>query len=904
MLKEVIPSTMIPPKQLPYYTTADVVILLDYELRVLDTNELHAQRFGLSRQQMIGKSIFDFLPKDAAQRRKRYVEKVFSTGLPYFGTDHREDKWHDVAIYPILDSSGAISKVAVYAKDITDRVKKEQVLRERELIFRSLFMNSPISLFIHDKDNGEIIDANEAAWKSNGCQSLEELKKEEFWLPPPYSAKDALDLIRKTSKGEKLPPYEWLSRKKDGSLLWEEIYLTPIILNGIERVLAAAINITKRKASLEHNQLLAGIIDRSIDFIGIADAAKNVLYVNPAGREMLGIGSEEEVQKTNIQDYYFPEDLPFIESEIFPELMSKGRWTGEFRFRNFATKQAIDVHYDLFRSIDPHTGEITHISTVSRDITESKRIQDQIRKSEEDHRNLITRMQLGLAVHKIILDDSGAPIDYVFLDINPAFEKFTGLKKENVIGKRVLEILPKTEDIWIQNYGKVALTGESITFEDYSRELNKYYNVVAYQPQHLHFAVLVEDITKRKRDQKVRDVLYEISRSSLKAKTLEEILHTVREQLSSVLDTSNFIVARYDCKEDVLIKIMYEDEKEEFESWKVENSLSGMVVASGKTLLLKKDDISRLAKENKGVLVGNPAACWLGVPITLDENVFGVIIIQHYSDENAFNDEDAKVLEMIANDLSVIIQRTEMIEHLVKAREKAEESDRLKSAFLANVSHEIRTPMNGILGFLDLLSDANLLEATKQQYIGIVQKSGERLLATINDIIEISRLDTGQAEIHQEKLNLNDLIYFLLDFFTPQIKAKGLKMLTGSMLKSKDSWIVSDKSKLHSILMNLLKNAIKFTDEGSIELGSYIEESDLFIYVQDSGIGIPADQLERIFQAFVQADTSLARPYEGSGLGLSICKSFTELLGGDIWAESEPEKGSRFILRIPYQAAQ
>ncbi len=891
------------PQQLPHYTTADVVILLDHQLKVLDTNELHAERFGLSREEMIGKSIFDFLPDDAAQRRKRYVEKVFTSGLPYFGTDHREDKWHDVAIYPVLDSSGTIHKVAVYAKDITDRVKKEQALRERELIFRSLFMNSPISLFIHDKESGEIIEANEAAWKANGCRSLEELKKEGFWMPPPYSARDALELIRKTSLGEKLPPYEWLSRKKDGSLLWEEIYLTPIILNGIERVLAAAINITKRKASLEHNQLLAGIIDRSIDFIGIADAAKNVLYVNPAGREMLGIGSEEEARKTNIQEYFMPEDLPFIHSEIFPELTSKGRWTGEFRFRHFQTKQAIDVDYDLFRSIDPHTGEITHISTVSRDITESKRIQDQIRKSEEDHRNLITRMQLGLAVHKIILDDNGTPVDYIFLDINPAFERFTGLKKEDVIGKRVLEILPKTEDIWIQNFGKVALTGESITFEDYSRELNKYYNVVAYQPQHLHFAVLVEDITKRKRDQKVRDVLYEISRSSLKAKTLEEILHTVRKQLGNVLDTSNFIVARYHSDGNVFSKIMYEDEKEDFESWKAENSLSGRVVESGKTLLLRKEDISLLAKEHKADLVGNPAACWLGVPINLNETVFGIIIIQHYSDENAFNDEDAKVLEMIANDLSVIIQRSEMIEHLVKAREKAEESDRLKSAFLANVSHEIRTPMNGILGFLDLLSDANLLEDTKQQYISIVQKSGERLLATINDIIEISRLDTGQAEIHQEKLNLNDLICFLLDFFKPQINAKGLQMLTGTMLESRDAWVVSDKSKLHSILMNLLKNAIKFTDEGSIELGSYLEESDLFVYVQDSGIGIAADQLERIFQAFVQADTSLARPYEGSGLGLSICKSFAELLGGDIRAESMPGKGSRFTLRIPYVPA-
>jgi PAS domain S-box-containing protein len=246
-----------------------------------------------------------------------------------------------------------------------------------------------------------------------------------------------------------------------------------------------------------------------------------------------------------------------------------------------------------------------------------------------------------------------------------------------------------------------------------------------------------------------------------------------------------------------------------------------------------------------------------------------------------------------------ITQQKMVEEGLIKAKEKAEESDRLKSAFLANMSHEIRTPMNGILGFLELLREPDLSEENKNNYLNIVSKSGERLLDTINDIIEVSKIEAGEMQVHISSVNIHELMAYYHGFFKQMTDRKGLRFEVSNQLPAEFSTFGTDRNKLESIITNLLKNAIKFTSSGSIEFGNHTSGGELLFYVRDTGIGIHADRVDSIFGRFIQADQSNTRPHEGSGLGLSIAKAYTDMLGGNIWVESEIGKGSTFYFSLP-----
>ncbi len=240
---------------------------------------------------------------------------------------------------------------------------------------------------------------------------------------------------------------------------------------------------------------------------------------------------------------------------------------------------------------------------------------------------------------------------------------------------------------------------------------------------------------------------------------------------------------------------------------------------------------------------------------------------------------------------------------LLQAKERAEESDKLKSAFLANMSHEIRTPMNGILGFTELLKQKDYPSDKREKFINIIEKSGNRMLATINNIIDLSKIESGVETLNITKVNVSQLLHELYSFFKEEADSKGIDLVLQQSGNKGDLLMETDEYKLNSILTNLIKNAMKFTRQGSITFGYNLKGKKIEFFVADTGIGIPSDKLSSVFNHFVQIDNSTTRGFEGSGLGLAISKGYAEMLKGKIQIESEQNKGTKFTVNLPFVEA-
>jgi hypothetical protein len=255
---------------------------------------------------------------------------------------------------------------------------------------------------------------------------------------------------------------------------------------------------------------------------------------------------------------------------------------------------------------------------------------------------------------------------------------------------------------------------------------------------------------------------------------------------------------------------------------------------------------------------------------------------------------------MIILFLSIFFVNT-TVKFYISEQEKAQMADKLKSAFLANMSHEIRTPMNGILGFAELLKNPNLTGAETKEYIEIIEKSGARMLNIINDIVDISKIESGLMKLDYEESNVNEQLEFIYTFFKPEVEAKGMTLTYLPTLKAEEANVNTDREKLYAILINLVKNAIKYSNKGSIVFGYQKKNGVLEFYVKDTGIGIPKNRQAAIFERFIQADIADKMARQGAGLGLAIAKAYVEMLGGKIWVESEEGIGSTFYFTHPYQ---
>ena len=614
-------------------------------------------------------------------------------------------------------------------------------------------------------------------------------------------------------------------------------------------------------------------------------------YVNPKWMEFSGMALEEAVGFGWFKAVH-PDDLEALKERWKSDVDSKITSSAEYRFlRPDGTICRVIGSAIPERINNKITG---YIGTIT-DITERHLAETELHK-------------LSRAVEQspasIVITNTEGIIEYV----NPKMCEITGYSYDDLIGKnprilssgeknlneyRVLWETIKGGNDWSGEFHNRKKNGvlywESATISPIRNEKNKI----------THFLGIKEDISEKKRSEQIQKALFVISSTVVTTNDIDILIGVIKEQIGTIIDSRNFYLAFYDETTGTLSSPYTNDEKDDFVTWPAEKSLTYYVIKNNKSVLLKKEDILRMVGEGIIKMVGTVAECWLGVPLTIGEKVYGAFVIQSYETSNAYSMQDIGMLEFIANQISQSIQRQKVIAELKGALLKAEAGDRLKTTFLNNISHEVRTPLNGILGFAELISRKDLSEKDRKDSLSMLAESSDRLLNTITNYMDISMLTSGTLSVHNKDFYPSQILKGMFNKYSSPCVKRNLEFKLDVPSQSESISLHSDSELFRKIMSHFLDNALKFTERGSITYGFQIIEEDLEFFVKDTGIGISSESINNIFERFIKEDRRPFRTSEGSGLGLSIAKGMSDLIGGNISLKSEVGEGSTFFLRIP-----
>jgi PAS domain S-box-containing protein len=651
--------------------------------------------------------------------------------------------------------------------------------------------------------------------------------------------------------------------KKDGSFFWAEFNASVIKdrEGNPEYIMDTMRDISDRKAHEEQLKLLKNSVDMHYDGAFWLDTSNTMVYVNDAACKSTGYRKENLLGKQIC--FVSPQMNEAAMEIVWKNLRKKGSFVAEaYQKRKDGTEFPVE-----YVSTYINFGGKEYNCSFARDITERKRTAEEMKLRIEQ-----LRLIIDLVPSYIFAKDS----DGVFLLANKSQADIFGLSPDQVPGKtdedtgtspELVKWYRKKDLETIKKGHPVIIPEEQVKRKDGTLGWFQTVKIPYKHPGYDKPAIIgvATDITGRKETED------ELRKSEIRFRKLFESHLAVK----LLIDPENGSL------------IDANKAASEFYGWSIDK--------------LRKMKIAQLNTST---------------PETVKERMDKVMSkgSGHFETAHKMADGTLRDVEVLASRIDIggkyvihaiihdITDKKRIFADLIKAKEKAEESDRLKTAFLHNVSHEIRTPMNAIVGFTSLLETPDLPEETRKQYIEIVAQSSNQLLSIITDIVDISNIETGHVRIFESKINVRNTLKKVTEQFAVKAASTKINLKYECELSPRQLTVFTDEVKLQQIITNLITNAFKFTKKGSITVGCRQGNKEKIFFVNDTGIGIKSEYHSKVFERFFQIDPPNNLKTDGTGLGLAICKAYAEMLGGKIWLESKPGKGSTFLFSIPDKA--
>lgn len=855
--------------------------------------------------------------------QQKLITKQIDRFVFEFKMKHKDGHWVDILsrAEAFFNEEGKAIRIVGTHTDISERIRaEEEVTKTNKML--GLVMNSiPQFVFWKNRDS-VLLGCNDNFAKVAGFNSPKEIVgKTDFDLA--WNTEEAIHFRQYDEKVMKSGTGEYhiieTQRQANGKQAWLDTNKVPLFDNdgNVIGLLGTFEDITERKLAEEKLHKLSQTVEQSPASVVITNTQGYIEYVNPKFTEITGYTAEEAIGQTP-RILKSGEQSADLYKELWSSISSGKEWIGELHNK----KKNGKLYWEHVR-ISPiinKNGEITNYLAVKEDITD-------IKQAEMNFRHSIDQSPLGIRI--VTLKGETVYANRAFLNIYdfasldeytlmPAKERYTPQSYKDHLERK--EIRKEGNDVADYEISIRHKNGEIKHVKVGRKEViwnkTKHIQVINQDitdQKNLYNELLIAKEKAEKSEDRIKsqnqDILFNNER-------LESLLKVSQFQTESVQELLDFALKQAVdlTKSKIGYIYFYNEDKRQFilNSWSKE-VMKECAVASSQTVydLDKTGCWGDAVRQRKPIIINDYQAInpikkgtpeghvklekFLTIPVIFDDRIVAVAGVGNKSTN--YDDSDIRQLTLLMDSVWKMSERLILIKDLLAAKEKAEESDRLKSAFLANMSHEIRTPMNGILGFLDLLQEPDLEEETKNIYIDIMGKSGQRLLNTINNIIEISKIEAHQVKISKNQFCIVTLLKELTDFFQTEAEAKGIKLQ--AKLPEQALLITSDRTMLESVFTNLIKNALKFTQSGEIVVCLEQNNDHLTAYVSDTGVGIAPDKIEQLFERFIQAESTLTRRFEGSGLGLSITKEYVNLLNGKIWVESAVKKGSTFYVELP-----